>query len=285
MRSRSEKGIALIAVLWALTLLSIIAAALSLETRTSARIARNMADQAAARAAADAGIQRAILDLADLAGASTDSGNHRAILRFVAPADGEPAKLPSGGAAYDWPFANTTVHISVQDEVGKINLNRAPEVPLAALFRSVGVEPGKAQSLAAAIADFRDADNLTRPAGAEVAEYRAAGLAWGPKNAPFQAVEELQQVLGMTTEIYERVAPYLTPYSMVGRFNPTTTTDPLRGILRRVGFNSQYVSSYPGLVYSIRAEAKGANGAVFVREARVQLIQQERTPVRILAWR
>jgi general secretion pathway protein K len=281
-----EQGIALIAVLWTLILLSIIAAALSLETRSSARIARNMADQAAARAAADAGIQRAILDLVALAGAQTHTGNKRTVLRFVAPAGGalEPAEFPSGGTAYDWPFANTMVHISVQDEVGKINLNEAPEAPLAALFGSVGVDPGKAQSLAAAIADFRDADNLTRPGGAEKDEYRAAGLAWGPKNAPFQAVEELQQVLGMTTDIYERVAPYLTLYSMVGRFNPTTTTGPMRGILRWAGFNSQYVASYPGFVYSIRAEAKGANGAVFVREARVQLIQQERIAVQILAW-
>src|SRR6185503_6495553 len=62
-RDGSEAGIALIAVLWTLILLSIIAAALSLETRSSTRIARNMAENATARAAADSGIQRAILDL------------------------------------------------------------------------------------------------------------------------------------------------------------------------------------------------------------------------------
>src|SRR5262249_17724655 len=61
-RSR-EQGIALIAVLWMLVLLSIVAAALSLETRSSTRVARNMAENAAARAAADAGVQRALLDL------------------------------------------------------------------------------------------------------------------------------------------------------------------------------------------------------------------------------
>jgi general secretion pathway protein K len=88
-------------------------------------------------------------------------------------------------------FANSRVHLSIQDEATKIDLNRAPEARLAALFGSVGVEPGEAQSLAAAIADFRDADDFVRPGGAEEAEYRAAGLAWGPKNAPFQAVEEL----------------------------------------------------------------------------------------------
>ena len=65
MRGRSEEGIALIAVLWTLTLLSLIAAALSFETRINDRVARNMADSAATRAAADAGIERAILDLVD----------------------------------------------------------------------------------------------------------------------------------------------------------------------------------------------------------------------------
>ena len=49
-------------------------------------------------------------------------------------------------------------------------------------------------------------------------------LAWhlGPKNAPFEAVEELEQVLGMTPNLYERVAPYLTTY------NPPAPTDVCR---------------------------------------------------------
>jgi hypothetical protein len=37
-------------------------------------------------------------------------------------------------------------------------------------------------------------------------------------------------------------------------------------------------------VYSIRAEARRSGGAMFVREAVVQMIQQEKTPVWILAW-
>ena len=41
-----EEGIALIAVLWMLILLSMMAAALSLEFHSSTRIARNMADDA-----------------------------------------------------------------------------------------------------------------------------------------------------------------------------------------------------------------------------------------------
>src|SRR5262245_21848711 len=60
---RSEQGIALIAVLWGLMLLSIIAVGISVEIRSTTSIARNRVENAAASAAADAGIQRAILDL------------------------------------------------------------------------------------------------------------------------------------------------------------------------------------------------------------------------------
>jgi hypothetical protein len=127
---------------------------------------------------------------------------------------------------------------------------------------SVGVDQVKAQALAAAIADFRDADNFRRLGGAEEADYRAAGLAWGPKNAPFDSVDELQQVFGMTTQLYERVAPSLTTYSAV---------------------ETRDFFSLPPRAYSIHAQSQGPHGAAFVREAIVQF--GGATPFRILDWR
>ena len=262
MKGRSEEGIALIAVLWSLVLLSIIAASVSWDARTSTRIARNMADNAGVRAAADAGIQRAILDLIGSA------------------AQNEAGKFRADGTVYFWRFANCTVQISIQDELGKINLNQAPEALFAALFGSVGVELGVAQSLADAIADYRDSDNFARVRGAEEANYRAAGLTWGPKNAPFQTLEELQRVLGITAEIYRRVAPYLTIYSTAA-INPSLAGPRLTEILRSAGFKD-FVDSR-GLAYSLRAEAKSSNGAVFVREAVVQIMPNGSIP--ILSWR
>jgi general secretion pathway protein K len=265
-RDRSEHGVALIAVLWVLTLLSIVVALLSLETRSGARVARNTADNAAVRAAADAGIQRAILDLISSPKA-TDTRHFRA-----------------DGTVYSWRFAHCLVHLSVHDERGKIDLNQAPEALLAGLIESVGVDRERAQALADAIADFRDADNLRRLNGAEEADYRAAGVAWGPKNAPFQSIEELQQVLGMTSEIYERVMPYLTVYSL-GVINPALSDAHLSGIIKQASFNSLILSNSPGLVFSIRAEAKGSDGSMFVRETVVQLDPAETVPVHILDWR
>jgi general secretion pathway protein K len=141
------------------------------------------------------------------------------------------------------------------------------------------------QSLADAVADFRDADDFPHARGAEEGDYGAAGLAWGPKNAPFEAVEELQQVFGMTAEIYARVAPYLTVYSVAREINPAMASERVVGILRQTDFGSENFSRSPGMAYSIRAEARGYSGAMFVREAVVQLDPQETVPVQILAWR
>jgi general secretion pathway protein K len=234
-----NEGIALIAVLWVLILLSIVAASVSRETRTDASVGRNMVDIAMARAAADAGIQRAILDLVPVA---------------------NPKGFRADGRMYPWRFGSSTVKISIRNERTKIDLNHAPETVLSALFVSVGIDASKAQSLADAIADFRDADNFPHAHGAEAAEYVAAGLAWKPKNAPFETVEELQQVLGMTPQVYERAAPYLTTY-----YPPAPPM-----------FAEQAEA------YSIRAEAKGAQGAAFVR---VAIVQVEAGNSQILYWR
>jgi general secretion pathway protein K len=253
-------------VLWTLVLLSVIATALSLETRSSARVARNMADNATARAATDAGVQRTILDLVSFPNAN------------------DARKFRADGTIYAWRFAGCLVRLSVQDERSKIDLNQAPEALLAALIELNGVDRGKAQSLADAIADFRDADSLPRLSGAEKANYQAAGVPWGPKNAPFQEKEELQQVLGMTPEIYARVSSYLTIYSN-GMINPTLAGQQLTEILRRASFSSQILASSPGLAFSIRAVANCSRGAAFVREAVVQLDPETTVPVVTLAWR
>jgi general secretion pathway protein K len=262
MGRRSEEGIALIAVLWALTLLSLIAAALLVETRSSTRVARNMADNAAARAAADAGIQRAILG-------------------FNSPDADKEFRVD--GTVYNWRFNSITVHISIQDESAKVDLNQATEVLLATLIETVGVEPEKARALAEAIADFRDADNFSRPSGAEEREYRTAGLTWGPTNALFNSVEELQQVLGMTAEIYRRLAPDLTVYSVRDYSVTTEMNGRLREILSRSSLDAP-LSTSPGLAFSIRAVAQSTNGAAFIREAIVQP-SSKRSTARILSWR
>src|SRR5262249_46653808 len=65
-------------------------------------------------------------------------------------------------------------------------------------------------ALVDAIEDFRDPDNERQPDGAEDRDYQTAGLSHGAKDGPFETVEELQQVIGMTSDLYRLVAPALT---------------------------------------------------------------------------
>ena len=193
-----------------------------------------------------------------------------------------PLKLRPDGTVYAWRFANRTVHFSIQGELGKVNLNQAPQALLVSLFGLAGVDPATAQSLADAVADFRDEDNLKRLNGAEEADYRIAGLGWGPKNALFEAVEELQQVLGITPPIYARVAPYLTTYSLGFAVDTNVAPERLIEMLHKAGFRN-FVKSHGGFVFTIRAEARGSDGGMFVREAVVQLKQD--AGIRFLGWR
>ena len=105
------------------------------------------------------------------------------------------------------------MRIAIQDELGRIDLNHADQSLLVGLFRSAGLGAQAASSLVDKILDWRDASPGRRVNGAKDRDYRAAGFAYGPRNGPFQSVDELKLVMDMTPELFERVAPALTVYS------------------------------------------------------------------------
>ena len=76
-----------------------------------------------------------------------------------------------------------------------LDLNAADEETLRRLFVGLGRSPAGADSLADALADWRDEDDEPRPSGAEAAWYRAGGLPL-PRNGPFADVRELARVRG-----------------------------------------------------------------------------------------
>ena len=63
-KRRGRRGIALVAVLWGLTLLALVAANFTRTTRTEVRLAYSLLESAKAEALAEAGVHRTILSLA-----------------------------------------------------------------------------------------------------------------------------------------------------------------------------------------------------------------------------
>ena len=97
------------------------------------------------------------------------------------------------------------------DEERWLNLNTAPAKVLQRLGETVGgLRERQAIELAAAIEDWRDEDHDERPFGAEGFYYRSLSDAYDCKDGPFENVEELLLVRGVTPDLYRRLNPYLT---------------------------------------------------------------------------
>lgn len=290
MERERERGIALIAVLSVLLLLSVVAISFLQTTRTEVQLAGNLLGRARAEALAEAGVNRGILGLTD--------------------PDAEDQWI-ADGRVYAFPYADGMVLIRIHDEGGKIDLNRASPELLQALFHSVGVTATEAGRLADVIGDWVDPDDLRRASGAEDADYRAAGLPHGAKDAPFDSIEELQQVAGMSLDLYEAVAPVLTIYSRQQGIDlatasrqallalPGVSEDLVDSFLRERDANPalaagstvlpvearQHVTRSSRNVFTIHAQARTVDGAVFVREAVVRLTGSPAHPVKIHAWK
>ncbi len=194
-----QQGIALVVVLWILVLLTIVVGVYAVLARTESLQARFLFDTTVARYAAEAGVHRAAYEMT----------NRDMETRWVP--DGRP---------YVFPFGEAMVELRITDESGKIDINRAGEELLSNLFISRGMDEVEAWHLADAIEDWRDADDLPRLYGAEVDDYFAAGYPYGPANADFVSIDELQQVIGMSWDLFRELEPMLTVSSNSSRINP-----------------------------------------------------------------
>ncbi len=305
MTAGPSRGVALVAVLWALTFLSLAAASFTVTIRSESHVARNLEENARARALADAGIAIGIMAMMDR---SPDA-------RWLA--DGSP---------HVFRFAGGEVSVSVRDEAGKIDLNRAPDALLKGLLGVLGLAPEDAAPLVDAIIDYRDPDGLTRLNGAEDPDYARAGLPYGAKDRRFEAVEELQRVLGMNPALYARMRPFVTVHSGQSGIDPRVARhevwmslpgadkESIQGQLAAAGDDADSGSlvgsgaagmpaagaaAQPGLAgvgrrfiartrhreYTFRGEAQTASGGVFVREAEARILRIKRNPYRVRAWR
>lgn len=196
--SPRSRGTALILVLWLIVLLTALVGAFAVAARTEHLQGRVLTRGVVASNAARAGLEYALV-------------------RLSLP--DQRLQWRPDGRSYAWRYADAQVQIRVTDENGKLDLNQADPQMLAALIQKAGVEASEALRLAGAIVDWRDPDTLTQPAGGgEDADYASAGLPYGAKDAEFEGVAELEQVIGMTPAVYARIEPHLTVYS--GRTRP-----------------------------------------------------------------
>ena len=205
-----ERGSIFIYIIWVLMLLSLFAAgigspalfALNLSDRLSGQLqanylARGAVPYAASILAAD---DTPLYDGLDETWAgSAIFQEHRAPGGTVSFLMEEPGE---GGQRF-----------GLVDEERRLNLNTAPEAVLKRLATLVGgLSDEDAVGVAASIADWRDPDTDQRSAGAEGFHYRTLTHAYDCKDGPFENVEELQLVKGVSPALYRRLEPHVTVY-------------------------------------------------------------------------
>lgn len=286
-----ERGVALLLVIWVVTLLLVIAGSFLYAMRTDARAARNAAHIARADALAHAAVSRALLEL-------------------FKP-QGSPDVWRRDGESRVWSFEGAQVRLRLTDESAKIDINFANNELLKGLFRSAGLGEEDAARLLDAVLDWRDQDSLKRPLGAEDSDYVQAGLKGQPANYPFQSTEELQLVLGMRPEVYQRIAPMITVHSRQAGVNPLVA--PRSVLLTIPGVSAEAVDAFlaerdaarkegrPSPIFaaagpyasyvqtaaaSVRVDVVLEGGVTVSREAVALLTPQyPRRPYAYLAWR
>ncbi len=187
----TERGVVLIALLWILTALAVIALSFSRESFVEVAAARNARDGAIGYFAARAGIANAAFQM---------------IVRRATPRvrqlelQGPPDPIDLGlirGEVGEGEYS-----VEIQDESGKINLNFVQEPQLKALMEALGIGPPDSDIIVDSIQDWRDPDNLRHANGAEDDYYQSLNPPYKAKNGRFDTVEELLLVRGVTRDYF-----------------------------------------------------------------------------------
>jgi len=271
--SATQAGFAFVLVLCVLAVLSVIAVTLIRETHEETRFESAVIEDAKA----EAGIQQGMAEL------------------LIPPGNG--AWL-ADGSTHAIRLGEGSVNIRIEDESGRIDINSADDATLVSMLISIGLPTDEAQHLAAAIADYRDPRKIKHPGGAEASDYEAAGLDYGPKNAPFDSPEELMQVLGMTPEILKALLPLITVHSPSREVNRQAASAAVLRALPKSGFGQpeQNIATASSgdpqsalitapTVVRVTAEARTRGGGHFIREAILRRSTIPTQPFNVLSWR
>lgn len=200
----------------------------------------------------------------------------------------------NGSASISTSVFGQTILVDITYESDRIDLNHAPTGLLAAAFAADGLSIDEARAMAARIVDWRDIDDDVTPGGAERDAYRSAGDTGSPRNAPFETVNELRNVLG-ASQLSDEFLDRFTVYSHSSSVQTGTVDADMTKVIAWAKANSpdwpQWIGetahaptrSAAGDV--LRLQACAPSTVVHVcRRAIVRLTGNPRSPVMVYVW-
>lgn len=188
-RDRCHRGFVLLAVLWVMVGISAIGIGLALVARRAANAAYNRRAMLVAEWAAEDCLNQSEEVIGDAleraAHTPADTAVWAMLDRFA------PNATPNGLFV-----ADTDCATGLRAAGTTIDVNTADHATLSRVLLAAGASAFQADSLADAILDWRDPDQVARPNGAEANWYVANGR-MPPRNAPFADAREIALVRGL----------------------------------------------------------------------------------------
>lgn len=210
---KQPRGVVLIMVLWALTVLMVISLELARTMRIEGLTADTYHQEVETYYLAVAGLHRALYSVLraqqqgrSMANVPGGIGGLRRGLSSNVQSDvaqeNQEIWVRGDGRWQSEEFGAGGYWVRVVDEGGKINLNQADEASLRQAFVNLGFAVEESEALTDAILDWRDTDSLVRLHGAESDDYLAQRTPYPAKDGPFDTLDELLLVRGVTPALF-----------------------------------------------------------------------------------
>lgn len=198
-KESNESGVVLVVVLWVVASMALLVSAFNATVRSSATVITSERISAERRAVLEGGLEMVVAQLL----ADEDAREW--------PRDGTPRTIQLGARR---------LRAHVQNASGLVDLNQSDETLLLGLIEEVSSSSSDAAMIRDRILDWRDDDSRRRFRGAEDFNYERAGRDRGAGDTDFVHVSQLRDVLGVSTALYQRLAPFVTVFNSDGRINP-----------------------------------------------------------------
>jgi len=226
---RESEGFALLLVLWAVMILAVIAAAMLAGSNTAQLQAYGGVDLVRRTALEDAAIARAVAGaMADQTAPTTPGGSLNFMKTPRWQRDGTPQTIS---------FEGHDITVAIEDESGKVDINAASKDTLTALLRTTDMSGADIEDLVNHIIDWRSDPKDSAKDNIIPVEYQGLGYAYHSRHAPFQSIDELRLVDGMSPEVYDQIAPGITVYSRQKAIDPNTA--PLVALMTLPGLDRE----------------------------------------------
>ncbi len=204
----TRRGFALMAALWLLVAISTVSLELSAMARGRRLSVVNALESVRASAAAESGIEHTRARLVRMIGEGGAGQTWNDPLSVLDPWHDAAAAIHDSVTFDD----GATYRTHISDLGSMLNVNRVTEDELRAFLTAEAIDAVTVDGLAQAIIDWRDPDDSRRLHGAERDDYIKASAREVPRNGPFESIDELCFVRGMTPAMFSKIRGQLTVF-------------------------------------------------------------------------